>query len=152
MVSALLQKRNLAATCLRGHTAIMDNFFEQIGARQSAIKSEIDELNLEARLWEMAGHLYFQRHLVVSGDMVTRRTAHKFAVLGQVAKYLTKNANIRQRGASTTDIYRQIKRYFPTMSPSTFRSQLTRFKKEGRLVYDENEGTWSLAKRKEVAP
>lgn len=129
----------------------MDEVFEQIHARRSAIQSEIDELNDEARLWELAGHLYYQRHLVIAGDVVTKRTAHKFAVLGQVAKYLTKNAYNRQSGASATDIYRQIARYFPTMSPSTFRSQLTRFKKEGRLVYDEEKGTWNLAKREEVA-
>ena len=129
----------------------MDEIFEQIHARRSAIQSEIDELNDEARLWELAGHLYYQRHLVIAGDVVTKRTAHKFAVLGQVAKYLTKNAYNRQGGASATDIYRQIARHFPTMSPSTFRSQLTRFKKEGRLVYDEEKGTWNLAKREEVA-
>ncbi|WP_127903908.1 hypothetical protein [Solirhodobacter olei] len=130
----------------------MDDVFQHIRARQAAIQNEIDDLNDEARSWKLAGDLYYHRHLLIPEDVVTKRTAHKFAVLGQVAKYLTKNAYNRQSGASATDIYRQIARDFPTMSPSTFRSQLTRFKNEGRLIYDDDKGTWNLAKREEVAP
>ena len=130
----------------------MDDVFQHIRARQSAIQNEIDDLNDEARLWKLANDLYYHRHLLVPEDVVTKRTAHKFAVLAQVAKYLTKNAYNRQNGASATDISRQIARDFPTMSPSTFRSQLTRFKNEGRLIYDDDKGTWNLAKREEVAP
>lgn len=130
----------------------MGDVVGQIRARVSEIEEEIRDLNDEARLLRLADHLYFHRGLLSSNDVVNKRTAHKLAVLGQVAKYLTKNAYNRQSGASAQDIYRQIAHDFPTMSPSTFRSQLTRFKSEGRLIYDEKTGAWNLAKREEVAP
>jgi hypothetical protein len=148
----LLQNLPLAATFFWPHLAGMDEIFEHIRKREAAIQNEIDDLNDEARLWKLTGDLYHHRHLLISEDVVTKRTAHKFAVLGQVAKYLTKNAYNRQSGASAADMYRQIARDFPTMSHSTFRSQLTRFKNEGRLIYDDDKGTWNLAKREEVAP
>ena len=130
----------------------MDKVFEQIRAREAAIQNEIDDLKNEAGLWKLTQPLSYYRHLFIPDDVVNKRTAHKLAVLGQVAKLLTRNEYYRQSGAPATEIYRQIKRDFPKMSPSTFRSQLTRFKNEGRLIYDEKKGTWNLAKRKETAP
>lgn len=148
----MLPNGSLAAGPCWPHVTGMDKVFEHIRARETAIQNEIDDLKDEARLWELTQPLSFHRHLLIPDDVVNKRTAHKFAVLGQVARFLTKNAYNRQSGAAATDIYRQIARDFPTMSPSTFRSQLTRFKNEGRLIYDEKKGTWNLAKRKEVAP
>lgn len=130
----------------------MDNFFDQIRARQSTIQKEIEDLTGEAALWKLTDGLDFYQHLLNHDDVVNKRTAHKFAVLGRIAKYLTKNEYNRKNGASTSDIYRQIAHDFPTMSPSTFRSQLARFKSEGRLIYNEERKTWNLAEREEVAP
>jgi len=130
----------------------MSDVFGQIRAREAAIQKEIDDLNDEASLWKLASVIYFHRHLLIPDEVVNKRTAHKLAVLGEVAKYLTKNAYNRQSGATAADIFRQISHHFPAMSHSTFRSQLTRFKSEGRLTYDDDKRTWNLAKREEVAP
>lgn len=128
-------------------------FYKQFHARRAAIKSEIDELKNEDRLLDLAGPLFYQDYLVFAEDKITKRTAHKFAVLGQIVKYLTKNSFYRQSGASAKDLYqRVIQKDFPKVSLSTFRGQLTRFKDEGRMTYDEEKGTWNLIKREEIAP
>lgn len=82
-------------------------------------------------MWKLTQPIYFNRYVLMPADVVNKRTAHKFAVLGQVAKFLIKSPYNWQSGAAATDIYRQIARDFPTTSPSTFRSQLTRFENEG---------------------
>jgi hypothetical protein len=130
----------------------MSDIFEHILKRETAIQNEIVELNHEARLWKLAKSLYFHRHLLIPEDVANKRTAHKFAVLSEVAKYLTKNEYNRKNGATAADIFRQISSHFPAMTASTFRSQLTRFKSEGRLTYDDDKKTWNLAKREEAAP
>lgn len=124
---------------------------KEIYARLEAIQSEVKSLNNEERLWKLSDPLFHVHDFPIPDDVVNKRTAHKFALLGQVVKYLRKNAYNRDNGASASDIYRHIKHDLP-MSAGTFRSQLTRFKKEGRLNYDQEKGTWNLAKRKGVAP
>lgn len=134
------------------HVVLMNDIIEQIRAREAAIQKEIDDLKDEARLWKLANSIYHHRHILLTDDAVNKRAAHKFAVLGEVVKYLTKNAHLRKNGDTAADIFHQISHQFPTMSPSTFRSQLTRFKAEGRLTYDDDKRTWNVAKREEEAP
>jgi hypothetical protein len=127
----------------------MRTFYSDTLKRISSIEEEINQLKAEARLWKLTEPLKYNSNLLIDGDNVTPRTVQKFALLGQIAQFLTKNAYNRQNGATASQIYGQLSVHFPAMSQSTFRSQLSRFKSEGRLTYDELSGQWQLAARKE---
>ena len=130
----------------------MDDPTKTIFARKQAILDEIESLKQEVAFWELAGPILYQKHLFLPDDVASPRSSKKFGVLGGTVRYLTKNEYNRKNGASAADIFRQIRSDILEVSPSTFRSYLTRFKAEGRLEYDEQTSRWNLAKRKEEVP
>lgn len=123
-------------------------FFREVSKRRKSIAEEMDSIRREDRLWEVTYMaLFHYDELLLENDLVSRKTAQKFAILAMVAEEFNDRRRTRHPGAKFDRIFRRVKNKIGDVPEGTVRSYLSRFKSEGRIDFDSEKSLWVIKKR-----
>lgn len=123
-------------------------FFKEISNRRTALAKEMDNIKREDQLWEATYRaLFHYDDLLLEDDVVSRKTAQKFAILAMVAEEFTDRRRTKNPGATFESIFGRVKRKIGAVPEGTIRSYLSRFRAEGRIDYDSKLSIWVINKK-----
>jgi len=81
---------------------------------------------------------------LLPSEFVTRKNRHKLEVMGRIKFILERHG---RAGRSSADLHAEISLSMPELKFETFRSYLSRFKREGRLEHVPQHQMWRLPVR-----
>lgn len=120
------------------HLKKIDERIREIDETVGRLNSErVALLNLRAKFW--------QEQVLLPGEQITAKNSKKFELLAKIQKHLLTRRDSQGKisGASTRALYTWLtETYHEQINYGTFRSYLSRFKREGRLLYDQRSEKW----------
>lgn len=115
---------------------------QQLTARLKRVNARIATLKAEAEMIErMLADA--ERHSIQPRLKFRTNSQGKWTVRGQVRSYLTEHPP----SAKAQELLDHLKKYDPSLNPSTFRSHLKRMVEDGILIQNGGRGIYQLAPR-----